>query len=103
MRCLKKPAGAPFDLLVTENLSLNTAYAPARHGERRSSHYVTVGHAAPWFLCIHGWPQNHREFFPAGDRGVQRPITFLLICVAMRISDKPFDGYEPKTIATDML
>jgi hypothetical protein len=44
-------------------------------------HYVTVG-KGPVVLCMHGWPQNHREFLPG---------------------DKPYDGYDPKTIAEDML
>jgi hypothetical protein len=26
-------------------------------------HYVTVG-KGPVVLCMHGWPQNHREFLP---------------------------------------
>lgn len=28
-----------------------------------SLHYVTVG-SGPAVLCLHGWPQNHREFLP---------------------------------------
>lgn len=30
-------------------------------------HYVTAGHG-PVVLCMHGWPQNHREFLPVIDR-----------------------------------
>ena len=26
-------------------------------------HYVTAG-SGPTVLCMHGWPQNHREFLP---------------------------------------
>lgn len=65
-------------------------------------HYVTVGRG-PVVLCMHGWPQNHREFLPVieafGDK-------YRFIAPDLRgyaDSDKPFDGYEPKTIAADML
>jgi pimeloyl-ACP methyl ester carboxylesterase len=52
---------------------------------------------------MHGWPQNHREFIPViealGDR-------YSFVAPDLRgfaDSDKPFDGYEPMSIATDML
>jgi len=64
-------------------------------------HYVTAGRG-PAVLCMHGWPQNHREFLPAIERLSDR---FAFIAPDLRgyaDSDKPFDGYEPKTIAEDM-
>jgi pimeloyl-ACP methyl ester carboxylesterase len=64
-------------------------------------HYVTAG-SGPAVLCMHGWPQNHREFLPIIERlGDQ----FTFIAPDLRgyaDSDKPYDGYEPKTIAGDM-
>lgn len=65
-------------------------------------HYVTVGNG-PKVLCMHGWPQNHREFLPVIERLADR---FSFIAPDLRgyaDSDKPFDGYEPRTIAADML
>lgn len=66
-------------------------------------HYVTVGNTGPVVLCMHGWPQNHREFLP-----VIEPFRDKYRFIAPDLrgygdSDKPFNGYEPKTIATDML
>jgi pimeloyl-ACP methyl ester carboxylesterase len=52
---------------------------------------------------MHGWPQNHREFLPVIERLADR---FRFIAPDLRgyaDSDKPYDGYEPKTIAQDML
>ncbi len=65
-------------------------------------HYITVGNG-PVVLCMHGWPQNHREFLPVieGLSGRYRFIAPDLRGYAD--SGKPFDGYEPKTIAQDML
>jgi pimeloyl-ACP methyl ester carboxylesterase len=65
-------------------------------------HYVTAGRG-PAVLCMHGWPQNHREFLPVIERLAER---FTFIAPDLRgfaDSDKPYDGYEPKTIAEDML
>ena len=31
-------------------------------------HYVTVGQG-PVVLCMHGWPQSHREFLPTVSSG----------------------------------
>jgi pimeloyl-ACP methyl ester carboxylesterase len=65
-------------------------------------HYVTAGRGAT-VLCLHGWPQNHREFLPIIERLADK---FAFIAPDLRgfaDSDKPFDGYEPKTIAQDML
>src|SRR4051794_20988352 len=38
-------------------------------------HYVTVGRG-PVVLCMHGWPQNHREFVPVMKRHADR-YTFI--------------------------
>jgi pimeloyl-ACP methyl ester carboxylesterase len=57
----------------------------------------------PVVLCMHGWPQNHREFLPVIERLAE---SFTFIAPDLRgyaDSDKPYDGYEPKTIAQDML
>ncbi|MDL2403882.1 alpha/beta hydrolase [Rhizobium mayense] len=65
-------------------------------------HYVTVG-KGPVVLCMHGWPQNHREFLP-----IMEPFSDRYSFIAPDLrgyadSDKPFSGYEPKTIAQDMI
>ncbi|MEM5433329.1 alpha/beta hydrolase [Cupriavidus oxalaticus] len=65
-------------------------------------HYVTAG-SGPVVLCMHGWPQNHREFLPVIEAFHDK---YRFIAPDLRgyaDSDKPFDGYEPKTIAADML
>lgn len=65
-------------------------------------HYVTAG-KGPVVLCMHGWPQNHREFLPVIEAFTE---DYTFIAPDLRgyaDSDKPFDGYEPKTIAADML
>ena len=65
-------------------------------------YYVTAG-SGPVVLCMHGWPQNHREFLPVIARLADR---FTFIAPDLRgyaDSDKPYDGYEPKNIAQDML
>ena len=53
--------------------------------------YITAG-TGPVVLCMHGWPQNHREFFPIIERlGDQ----YKFIAPDLRgyaDSDKPFDG-----------
>ena len=65
-------------------------------------HYVVAGEG-PVVLAMHGWPQNHREFLPLIDKfaGEYRFIAPDLRGFAD--SDKPYSGYEPKTIAQDML
>lgn len=67
-------------------------------------HYITAGDPSrPAVLALHGWPQNHREFLPIIDvLGAQ----YRFIAPDLRgyaDSDKPFSGYEPRTIAQDML
>jgi pimeloyl-ACP methyl ester carboxylesterase len=52
---------------------------------------------------MHGWPQNHSEFLPVIERLAD---SYTFIAPDLRgyaDSDKPYDGYEPKTIAQDML
>jgi pimeloyl-ACP methyl ester carboxylesterase len=70
--------------------------------EGLTMHYVKVG-KGPVVLCMHGWPQNHREFLPVFE-GLTDRYTFIAPDLrGYADSDKPFDGYEPKTIAGDML
>jgi pimeloyl-ACP methyl ester carboxylesterase len=65
-------------------------------------HYVTAG-SGPVVLCMHGWPQNHREFLPVIERLADRYTFIAPDLRGYADSDKPYDGYEPKTIAQDML
>jgi pimeloyl-ACP methyl ester carboxylesterase len=65
-------------------------------------HYIVAGEG-PVVLSMHGWPQNHREFLPVIRKLAGR---YRFIAPDLRgyaDSDKPFSGYEPKTIAQDML
>jgi len=65
-------------------------------------HYVVTGEG-PIIVCLHGWPQNHREFIPIFDRLAGQ---YQFIAPDLRgyaDSDKPFSGYEPRTIAQDLL
>jgi pimeloyl-ACP methyl ester carboxylesterase len=65
-------------------------------------HYVTVGRG-PVVFCMHGWPQSHREFLPVMKRLADRYTIVAPDLRGFADSDKPYDGYEPRTIATDML
>ena len=65
-------------------------------------HYVTVG-TGPTVLCMHGWPQNHREFLPVIEALAGRYTFIAPDLRGYADSDKPFEGYEPKNIAADML
>jgi pimeloyl-ACP methyl ester carboxylesterase len=65
-------------------------------------HYVKVG-TGPVVLCMHGWPQNHREFIPVIESLTDRYTFIMPDLRGFADSDKPYDGYEPKTIAKDML
>jgi pimeloyl-ACP methyl ester carboxylesterase len=67
-----------------------------------SLHYVMVGNG-PVVLCMHGWPQNHREFLPVIEHLADRYTFIAPDLRGFADSDKPYDGYEPKTIAQDML
>jgi hypothetical protein len=65
-------------------------------------HYVTAGRG-PVVLCMYGWPQNHREFLPVIGRLADRYTFIAPDLRGYADCDKPFDGYEPKTITQDML
>ncbi len=67
-----------------------------------SLHYVTVG-KGPVVMCLHGWPQNHREFMPFFER---LSDSYRFIAPDLRgyaDSDKPYSDYMPATIAQDLL
>jgi pimeloyl-ACP methyl ester carboxylesterase len=65
-------------------------------------HYIVAGDG-PVVLAMHGWPQNHREFLPVIE-SLSRQYRFIAPDLrGCADSDKPFSGYEPKTIARDML
>src|SRR5882757_5676350 len=65
-------------------------------------HYVKAG-VGPVVLCMHGWPQNHREFLPVIEAFTDKYTFIAPDLRGYADSDKPYDGYEPKTIAQDML
>jgi pimeloyl-ACP methyl ester carboxylesterase len=52
---------------------------------------------------MHGWPQNHREFLPVIERLADRYTFIAPDLRGFADSEKPFDGYEPKNMAQDML
>ncbi|MEU7866470.1 alpha/beta hydrolase [Dactylosporangium sp. NPDC049140] len=65
-------------------------------------HYVTAGHG-PVVLGLHGWPESHRQYLRLIERFADR---YRFIAPDLRgcgDSDKPFGGYEPNTIAADLL
>jgi pimeloyl-ACP methyl ester carboxylesterase len=67
-------------------------------------HYVVVG-TGPAVLCLHGWPQNHRQFLPIA-RKLSDKSTFIVPDLrGFADSDKPFSfsDYMPATIAQDMI
>ena len=57
------------DRSLSPSLEPSTEPAMVKLKHKRASvngvnlHYVTVG-SGPAVLCLHGWPQNHREFLP---------------------------------------
>ena len=65
-------------------------------------HYVTAG-SGPVVLCLHGWPETHLEYLPIAERLGHKYRFIAPDLRGFADSDKPFDGYEPKTIAADML
>lgn len=65
-------------------------------------HYVVTG-SGPVVLCMHGWPQNHREFLPVITALADRYTFIAPDLRGYADSDKPRDGYDPLTIADDML
>jgi pimeloyl-ACP methyl ester carboxylesterase len=93
---------------ATDKGNASAAESPVKLTHKRAKtngvnlHYVMAG-SGPVVLCMHGWPQNHREFLPIIERLADR---FTFIAPDLRgyaDSDKPYDGYEPKTIALDMI
>ena len=67
-----------------------------------SLHYIVAGQG-PVVLGMHGWPQNHREFLPLIEKLADQYRFIAPDLRGFADSDKPFSGYEPKTIAQDML
>lgn len=65
-------------------------------------HYVTAGDG-PVVLCMHGWPQNHREFLPVIERLGDRHRFIAPDLRGFADSDKPYSGYDPLTMAGDMI
>jgi pimeloyl-ACP methyl ester carboxylesterase len=65
-------------------------------------HYVSVG-SGPVVLCLHGWPQNHREFLPFFESCSSSHRFIAPDLRGYADSDKPFADYLPATIAQDML
>ncbi len=65
-------------------------------------HYVTAG-SGPVVLCLHGWPETHREYLPIIERLGHRYRFIAPDLRGFADSDKPFSGYEPMTIAQDMI
>jgi pimeloyl-ACP methyl ester carboxylesterase len=65
-------------------------------------HYVTVG-SGPTVLCLHGWPQNHREFVPIFECFAERYRFIVPDLRGYADSDKPYADYLPATIAQDLI
>lgn len=65
-------------------------------------HYITAG-SGQTVLCLHGWPETHREYLTIVERLGHRYRFIAPDLRGFADSDKPFSGYEPKTIAADML
>src|SRR6478609_117248 len=96
------------DRSLSPSLEPSTEPAMVQLKHKRASvngvnlHYVTVGNG-PAVLCLHGWPQNHREFLPFFKSLSQQ---YRFIAPDLRgyaDSDKPYADYLPATIAQDML
>src|SRR5262249_24114990 len=65
-------------------------------------HYIVTGEG-PGVVGMPGWPQNRREFWPVIDKLAGQYRFILPDLRGFADSDKPFSGYEPKTMAQDML
>ena len=63
-------------------------------------HYVTAG-SGPIVLCLHGWPETHREYLVVMERLGHKYRFIEPDLRGFADSDKPFSGYEPKTIAAE--
>src|SRR4051812_33263792 len=65
-------------------------------------HYIKSG-SGPVVLSMHGWPENSREYLPMIER-LGGSYTFISPDLrGFADSDKPYGGYEPKTMAQDMI
>lgn len=65
-------------------------------------HYVTAG-SGPTVLCLHGWPETHREYLYIIERLGHRYRFIAPDLRGFADSDKPYSGYDPRTISADML
>jgi pimeloyl-ACP methyl ester carboxylesterase len=61
-------------------------------------HYVVAGEG-PVVLGMRGWPQNQREFLPLIEKLAGQYRFIVPDLRGLADSNKPFSGYEPKTIA----
>jgi pimeloyl-ACP methyl ester carboxylesterase len=61
-------------------------------------HYVVAGEG-PVVLGMRGWPQNHREFLRLIEKLAGQYRFIVPDLRGLADSNKPFSGYEPKTIA----
>jgi pimeloyl-ACP methyl ester carboxylesterase len=99
-----RPDAAAADAMVGAPRANDAAKLAHKRAQTNgiSLHYVVAGRG-PVVLCMHGWPQNHREFLPI-IRRLGDQYTFVAPDLrGYGDSDKPYDGYEPKTIARDMI
>ncbi|MGN7204387.1 alpha/beta fold hydrolase [Pedobacter sp. SAFR-022] len=67
-----------------------------------SLHYVEGGSGMP-LICLPGWPQTWYSYHPIASELAK---TFRVIIVDIRgmgSSEKPLEGYDKKTMATDIL
>ena len=65
-------------------------------------HYIKSG-SGPVVLSMHGWPENSTEYLPIIQR-LGGEHTFISPDLrGFADSEKPYGGYEPKTMAKDML
>jgi pimeloyl-ACP methyl ester carboxylesterase len=60
-------------------------------------HYVVAGEG-PVLLGMRGWPQNQREFLPLIEKLAGQYRFIVPDLRGLADSNKPFSGYEPKTI-----
>lgn len=65
-------------------------------------HYITAG-SGPVVLCLHGWPETHREYLLIVEKLGHKYHFIAPDLRGFADSEKPFSGYEPTTIAADML
>ena len=65
-------------------------------------HYVTSS-TGPIVLCLHGWLETHREYLYIIEKLGHKYRFIAPDLRGFADSEKPFSGYEPKTIAADMV